>query len=312
MTNDTALSLKRRRLLMALGSSAVASGLAGCSGDGGGGSTDSGDGTDTRSDGTEDGTDQRSTDSGDQESADGGDGSTDSGDGTDTLGDATDTPGDATDTPGDGIEDGTDQPTPESTSKPPGEETSTADVEVVEIPRYEFSEGESYTYDAFFETEDGARESAETWEVTSIDGDDVTVEVRSEVDGETETTTFSGTHSNIYDRAAEELVFNVFAILRPPLRIPEMGELSAGNSFTIQSGAFPGEETDSRGDTVTVEVDGETNVNGVTCTEFTLVSDGESARQNSCVAEGYPFAVSVNYEDSETVIDLTLTDMTRP
>jgi hypothetical protein len=299
MTNDTALSLKRRRLLMALGSSAVASGLAGCSGDGGGGSTDSGDGTDTRSDGTEDGTDQQSTDSGDQESADGGDGSTDSGDGTDTLGDATDTPGDATDTPGDGIEDGTDQPTPESTSKPPGEETSTADVEVVEIPRYEFSEGESYTYDALFESEDGARESVETWEVTSVDGDDLTVEVRSEVDGETETTTFSGTHSNIYDRAAEELVLNFFAPLRAPLSIAEMGELSAGNSFTIQSGA-------------TVEVDGETNVNGVTCTEFTVVSDGESPPQNYCVAEGYPFAVSANFEDSETVIDLTLTDATRP
>ncbi|MEF8894490.1 cupredoxin domain-containing protein, partial [Halodesulfurarchaeum sp.] len=102
--------------------------------------------------------------------------------------------------------------------------------DIVEIPRYEFSEGESYTFDTLFRTDSGTRESTETWTVTAVDGEDVTVEVSSTVDGETTTQTFSGTHETIYDVAAQELVFNAFAVARSPLRFAEMGNLSAGNN----------------------------------------------------------------------------------
>lgn len=185
-------------------------------------------------------------------------------------------------------------------------------VDVVEIPRYEFSAGESYTFDTLFRGSNGARESTETWDVTSVEGDDVTVEVTSTVDGETTTNTLSGTHETIYGAAAQQLTFNVFAIARSPLRIAEMGELSAGNRFTIQRGQFANQDTIDW-ETATVEVAGETTVNGVTCTEFTVRPDGVDQVQTACVAENYPFAVSIHVEQAgTTTVELTLTDSTRP
>jgi hypothetical protein len=196
-------------------------------------------------------------------------------------------------------------------------ETSTETVEstpassVVEIPSYEFTAGESYTYDTLLR-QDGTRESTETWAVTSVDGDDVTVEVTSTVDGEATTKTVSGTHETIYDKVDEALFFNWFAIARAPLRVAEMGELTAGNSYTISVSQFPNPE-DINWSTATVDVSGDTSVNGVTCTEFTLEPDGIDQVQTACVADNYPFAVSLHQERSgTTVLDLNLTDVTRP
>lgn len=207
----------------------------------------------------------------------------------------------------------------ESTASESGSgETSTETAEstpassVVKIPSYKFTAGESYTYDALFRSSDGTRESTETWAVTSVDGDELTVEVTSTVDGDTTTESVSGTQENIYDKVDETLVFNWFAIARGPLRVAEMGELTAGNSYTIQASQFPNPE-DINWATATVDVSGDTSVNGVTCSEFTLDPDGADQEQTACVADGYPFALSVHKEQSgTTVLDLELTDVTRP
>ena len=184
--------------------------------------------------------------------------------------------------------------------------------DVVEIPRYEFSAGESYTFDTLLRTNDGALETTETWAVTAVDGDDVTVEVTSTANGETTTTTLSGTHESIYDAAANQLTFDFFSIARSPLRIAEMGELTAGNSFAIQRGQFPNPDTIDW-ETATVDVAGETSVDGVSCTEFTVRPDGVDQVQTACVADGYPFAASLQVERAgTTTVDLTLTDSTRP
>jgi hypothetical protein len=184
--------------------------------------------------------------------------------------------------------------------------------DVVGIPPYEFSAGESYTFETFLRTNDGTLESTETWEVTAVDGDDVTVAVTSAVDGETTTRTLSGTQDTIYDVASDELSFNFFSIARAPLRIAEMGELTAGNSFTIRRSQFPNQDT-INWQTATVDVGGETSVNGVACTEFTVRPDGQNQVQTACVADGYPFAVSLRQTQGGTrVIDLTLTGSTRP
>jgi len=183
--------------------------------------------------------------------------------------------------------------------------------DVVEIPRYEFSKGESYTFETLFRTSEGTRESTETWRVTAVDGDDVTVEVASEADGETTTQTFSGTHETIYDAAARQLTFDAFSVARSPLRVAEMGDLSAGNSFTVQRSQFPNKDTIGWS-TATVEVAGETTINGVTCTEFALRPDDADQVQTACVADGYPFAVSIRVEQAgTTTMELTLTDSTR-
>jgi plastocyanin len=187
-----------------------------------------------------------------------------------------------------------------------------SDGDVVEIPRYEFSVGESYTFETLLRTSDGTTETTETWAVTSVEGDDVTVEVTSEADGETTTKTLSGTHETIYDAAARKLTFNFFSVARSPLRIAEIGELSAGNNFTVQRSQFPNQDT-INWSTATVEVAGETTVNGVTCTEFTLRPADVDQVQTACVADDYPFAVSLQAEQAgTTTMELTLTDSTRP
>lgn len=199
-----------------------------------------------------------------------------------------------------------------TTADDEGSDTTEPDGDVVEIPPYEFSSGESYTFESRFRTSDGTRESTDTWAVTSVDGDDVTVDVTSEVNGETTTQTISGTHETIFDVANQQLAFNPFTVARSPLRIAEMGELSAGNSFTVQRSQFPNQDT-INWTTATVDVAGETTVNGVTCTEFSLRPDDADQVQTACVAANYPFAVSLAVEQAgTTTVEMTLTDSTRP
>jgi plastocyanin len=183
---------------------------------------------------------------------------------------------------------------------------------VVEIPEYEFSVEESYSFDTFVRTSDGTRESTETWTVNEVDGDDITVEVYSEANGETTTKTFSGTHETIYDVAGEELPFNFFSVARSPLRFAQMGDFSAGNIFTVQRSQFPNQDT-INWSTATVEVVGETSVNGVSCREFTVRPENEDQVQTACLADGYPFAASLQAEQAgQTTMELTLTDSNRP
>lgn len=172
------------------------------------------------------------------------------------------------------------------------------------LPTYEFTEGESYTYDAVFAGEG----SEETWLVTSVDSGNVTIERETVRDGETYTQSISGTLANIYDRVGEERQISFFPLLRGALEYEQAGDITAGNSFTIQST----HESDNW-ETATVDVAGETAVNGVTCAEFAVIADDIDERQTICVADGYPFAVSLLFEQNgSTIIEMTLTDMNRP
>lgn len=193
-----------------------------------------------------------------------------------------------------GTETGTAEPEPTETGEP--EETSVD----VELPVYAFSEGESYTYDTIF----GDGESEETWSVTSVDGDNITVERETVANGETYTQSISGTQSNIFDEVEKARDINYFPLIRAALVYGQKGDLSAGNTFTVQS---TNENEDW--ETATVDVAGETTVNGVTCTEFTVTPDSVDQMQTVCLADDYPFAVSLLFEQGgEALISMTLTD----
>lgn len=189
---------------------------------------------------------------------------------------------------------GTDTPT----------ETATEEPVASSLPTYEFTEGESYTYDANF----AGQESEETWLVTSVDGGNVTIERETVSDGETYTQSISGTLSNIYDRVQAERDISYFPLLRSSLKYKQEGDLTAGNSFSIRST----HESDNW-ETATVEVAGETTVNGVTCTEFSVIADSIDETQTICVADGYPFAVSLLFEQNgERLLEMTLVESNRP
>ncbi|WP_115864750.1 twin-arginine translocation signal domain-containing protein [Halorussus litoreus] len=172
-----------------------------------------------------------------------------------------------------------------------------------QLPTYTFSEGESYTYDTTF----GDGESEETWTVTSVDGDDVTVERKTVANGESHTQSISGTHSSIFDEVEKARDINYFPLIRAALIYGQRGDLSAGNTFTVRS---TGENEDW--ETATVDVAGETTVDGVTCTEFTVNPESVDQAQTICLADGYPFAVSLVFEQGgEVLIEMMLTDHER-
>ena len=281
MTNDTALSLKRRRLLMALGSSAVASGLAGCSGGSEGGSND--EPTTTQNPAT------------------------------------TEMPGDelgstATATERAGAE--TETKTSRAESKNPETETtmeaedSTAETEnpQTESPGtesgneagsdYRFSAGESYTFDVVR----GESAGSASWTVTEVDGDRVTVELRSEFDGEFRSETVTGTHTGIYNLQEIQPGGLTFPIARTARLLVGNHSLEPGEEWTttLAGPAFDREDGDSTPTPVTVEVTGTATHAGIECSTIEVRFDSVIVIEG-CVNKDYPFALrTVFYDESKS------------
>lgn len=173
-----------------------------------------------------------------------------------------------------------------------------------EIPDYTFSVGESYTYDVVF----GDSESTETFTVTDVSGDQITVERVTEADGGRQTETYTASQTGIYDTLQDERRISYFPVARSALFYKYEGDLTAGNEFTV---ATPGSSTDWDSETVTVE--GETTVNGITCTKFEAVPDGDYRTLVGCIADGYPFIISFELvRNGSTAFGMTLVDQNRP
>lgn len=183
------------------------------------------------------------------------------------------------------------------------------DLPTVQLNRtpYEFTVGESYTFDT--ETQGGT--SVDTWEVIDTSGSGVTIEATKQQDGETTTVTKSNISEDIYRDIDLELGGGfLYTNLRNVQPYVDLEELAPGNEFTLDTSDYSATAWDSE----TVEVQGETTVNSVSCTEFTATTeyDGSSVTKTACVAEGYPFALSLNFEqDGFTLIAATVTDENR-
>jgi len=181
------------------------------------------------------------------------------------------------------------------------------DSRQIEVSPYQFTEGESYTYNVTFL----GSNSQMTWDVVSVDGEDVTVEITSESARGTQNTTINGTQETILQSAAEDQSGAIFASSRAPLAILSMGAGTEGN-FTIESDNIPG-GTSFDWDTATVSPQGTRTVNGVGCSEFVVDPDDRDQDLTACVAEDYPFALSVDGEqDGQTALAIDLTNATRP
>lgn len=181
------------------------------------------------------------------------------------------------------------------------------DSDQTQMSSYQFTEDESYTYNVTFL----GSSSTTSWDVVSVDGENVTVEVVSATSRATQNTTITGNHSTVVKKATRDRVAALFASARAPMAIAGMGDMSSGN-FTIESDNLPGNSS-YEWDTATVSPQGQTTVNGVGCMEFTVVPDGSQQVLTTCVNEEYPFALSLSAEQNgQTALAMQLENSTRP
>ena len=183
-------------------------------------------------------------------------------------------------------------------------ETENETLEDFGIPPYEFTEDESYTYDTVV----GMNKSEEKWLVTNVDGDNLTVKLETTTEEQMTSISISGTHGNIFDKALEAERANIFPLLRGPLIYPTKGEMTEGNTFTVDTSDLP-----SKWDSETVTVLGDNTINGIDCTELQIESGGDYNQLmtvNIADTEDYPFALAVQIK--EDGVDIELLRQNRP
>ena len=186
-------------------------------------------------------------------------------------------------------------------------ETENETLEDFGIPPYEFTEDESYTYDTVV----GMNKSEEKWLVTNVDGDNLTVKLETTTEEQMTSISISGTHGNIFDKASETERENIFPLLRGPLIYPTKGEMTEGNTFTVDTSDLP-----SKWDSETVTVLGDNTINGIDCTELQIEPGGDYNQLitvNIADTEDYPFALAVQIkEDGVVQFDTELLRQNRP
>jgi len=183
-------------------------------------------------------------------------------------------------------------------------ETENETLEDFGIPPYEFTEDESYTYDTVI----GMNKSEEKWLVTNVDGDNLTVKLETTTEEQMTSISISGTHGNIFDKASETERDNIFPLLRGPLIYPTKGEMTEGNTFTVDTSDLP-----SKWDSETVTVLGDNTINGIDCTELQIEPGGDYNQLitvNIADTEDYPFALAVQIK--EDGVDIELLRQNRP
>ncbi|MFD1587262.1 hypothetical protein ACFR9U_09720 [Halorientalis brevis] len=207
-----------------------------------------------------------------------------------------------------GCNTGGQSPTTDAPTDAPAEgDGGGSDPGEIGLSTYEFTDGESYTYDSslFGST------ATETWTVVAVDGDDVTVEVTSSNGDTTKNTTITGTHSEIVRKAGRDEVAGMFVYARAPLAIAGMGD-GSGQNFTVDGNELP-TNSSVAGRTATVAPQGETTVNGIQCTEYVVVPEDSQQQLRTCVNEDYPFAVSMRGSQAgQTFLTMELVDSNRP
>ncbi|MFC7133198.1 MULTISPECIES: hypothetical protein [Salinibaculum] len=219
------------------------------------------------------------------------------------------------DDPGTTSDGGKSDPSPETTeetatTEETGEPTETTEeLPTVPFPKsvYEFTEGESYTYDFNYV----GTVSEQTWEVIGVDGDQVTVKHTITEDGESTTKEVTGSSKYVYQNVMMD-AGPMFIIVRNAQLYSKADPFAPNTTFRVDVS-----DQQKQWEAEIVEVGSETTVNGIPCTEFTVIPDKEYAsyKYTICTADGYPFTISYKAENtnSNTVrMEGTLTEANRP
>lgn len=208
-----------------------------------------------------------------------------------------------------------DEPTETAESTESDDTDSNAGVPSLD---YEWTEGESYTYES--EAAQGGS-SQFTWTVTDVSDGQVTVEVVSSAAGESTTSTVTGPQGSVFSELNETQLFTVlpFVAGQVPQLLAEGQSLSTGESWTVTSGDLQfTDQGQTSDDEVTVSVTDTAQIAGNQCANIEL--EAEDRPFSGCVKEDWPFALSVSFTTQTQVggsqstqsTTYTMTDYTRP
>ncbi|AQL41697.1 hypothetical protein BV210_02745 [Halorientalis sp. IM1011] len=208
-----------------------------------------------------------------------------------------------------------DEPTETVESTDGGETDSEAGVPSLD---YQWTEGESYTYES--EAVQGGS-SQFTWTVTDVSDGAVTVEVVSRAAGEATTSTFTGPQGNVFRELNETQLFTVlpFVAGQVPQLLADGQSLDPGESWTVTSSDLQfTDREEATEDQITVTVNDTAQIAGSQCANIELESDDRPF--SGCVKEDWPFALSVSFttqaqvggSQSTQTATYTMTDYTRP
>jgi hypothetical protein len=171
---------------------------------------------------------------------------------------------------------------------------------------YEWSEGETYNYEA----NPGPLPAYDViWTVESVSDGTVTANATIQGGGQTQSAELTGSQAAMYQRAIDSDIQQVsdFAALGGvPAAVAAGEDLSEGNTWTVTSDdmslSYEGQPSE-----VTVEVvsTGD-SVNGVECATIEITPE-EGSTTTACIAEDYPFALSAETEVQGATVTLTFT-----
>lgn len=174
---------------------------------------------------------------------------------------------------------------------------------------YAFTEGESYAYAV---TTDSSTFRM-GWAVESVDERNVSVNVTATTEGGTGAMPFRVERSQAFDQAFRtDSLGPMFFVLRLPIRAAANRSLTEGNEWTVERDALAPEATNSLDwETATVTVGGQSTVGDYECREVTIDPESTDAAVSACIAEDWPFALSVTDGDGDGT-RLVVVDATRP
>jgi hypothetical protein len=202
---------------------------------------------------------------------------------------------------------------PEATTAGESMTTEGGDAGTVQGLTYDWTEGESYTFESMSAQDET---STISWTVTDVSDGEVTAEIVSSSPQreENRTSTFTGPQGAIVSGDSQSLQAITFVVLPGPQQLVEGRDLTVGNSWTVSSDELGG----SGGQTatpqeITVEVTGISEVAGTECFDIEATSDANEQTLNACVKEDWPYALSFSTSDGSSAGDnIELIDYERP
>lgn len=179
-------------------------------------------------------------------------------------------------------------------------EATTTTTEATTSNTYIFSEGETYTYTV------PDQSLKFVWKVTSVSGEEVTIEYTASNDDTTQSITLTGVQTEerntAFDQAAEKKVL-FFPSLRSGVAITQGHTLETGNTWSITDEALV-RTFESEWNRATVEVTDTDSYAGVSGHNVTVTaSESESTRVTFCINKEYPFALALSSDGSSGYVD---------
>jgi len=194
----------------------------------------------------------------------------------------------------------------ESTTSMPENEMSPGGGTGMSAFTYQWTEGESYTF------ESGSQQSGSStfsWTVTDVSDGEVTAELVAQSSGsEEQTSTFTGPQGAIFSGDSQNFQAITFVIMQLPQQLVAGRSLSVGNSWTISSDeiSMGSGSTPTTPQQITIEVTGTSQIAGTQCYDIEATSDSSDQALNACVKQGWPFALTLSTSGGESTMTGTI------